>query len=536
VARAFSYLRFSRPEQRRGHSLKRQTEMATKYAESHNLILDESLTFQDLGHSAYRGSHAETGELGRFLAAIDSGFVRSGDYLLIENLDRLSRQSVGDAYDLLKSICNRGVIVVTLQDGKEYTKELLNTDFASLLIALSYFSRAHEESLTKSKRLSSAWMNKRSNIDVKPLTGKLPGWLCINDEKQVDVIPNRVQVVKQIFFQYLEGMSPRAIANGLNEANVEPWGLGKQKAEKWNTSYIQKVLDNEAVLGKFTPHKMEHEGTKKRRVPLNTVEGYFPMVVDAETFNRVQEVRNRNKLGRRKAAGGLTNAFSMLFRCRICGSFLVRVNKNSNTNWQYLVCGAAKAGYRDEETGYRLCPGGYDAVRYDKVEKAFVDAVRGGRVVSTAGAALRRVEAQIVVLKETKLAAVTRVTNLSAAIADGTLKGSSPIIFTESVPRPDGTVEYWTVREEIELAERGIKGAEMEMERLLLDREALKPRAIDAKIEELKRAVSGPELDRQKVNILLQALCDRAELNTTAKEMVFMLRHSETPVVIAWEA
>jgi len=54
--------------------------------------------------------------------------------------------------------------------------------------------------------------------------------------------------------------------------------------------------------------------------------------------------------------------------------------------------------------------------------------------------------------------------------------------------------------------------------------------------KELKRAVSGPEIDRQKINILLQALCDGAELDTTRKEMVFRVRHSEAPVVIAWEA
>lgn len=532
MSRAFSYLRFSRPEQRKGHSLKRQADMATNYAERHGLILDEALTFQDLGMSAYRGSHAITGGLSRFLEAIESGFVRPGDFLLIENLDRLSRQSVGDAYSLLKSICDKGVTVVTLQDDKQYTKEILNTDFAALLIALSYFSRGHDESLTKSKRLSAAWKNKRSNIGVKPLTGKLPGWLCINDEKQIEAISDRAEVVRQIFSQYVEGVSPRTIANALNEANVEPWGLGKQKAEKWNTSYIQKVLDNEAVLGKFTPHKMEHEGIKKRRVPLDTINNYFPVIIDAATFSRVQEVRTRNKLGRRKATGVLTNAFSMLFRCRTCGSYLVRVNKSSKTNWQYLVCGAAKAGYRDQESGFRLCPGGYDAVRYEKVEQAFVDAVRGGRFVSEAGAALARVEAAIAEKRELRDGNLKQLTNLTAGIMDGTLKGDTPLM--RDVPRPDGTVEHWTVREQIELLEGGVRGAESAIERLEVDREALKPRAVDMKIEELKRAVARPEIDRQKVNILLQALCEGAELNSVTKEMTFRLRHSETPVVIAW--
>lgn len=46
--------------------------------------------------------------------------------------------------------------------------------------------------------------------------------------------------------------------------------------------------------------------------------------------------------------------------------------------------------------------------------------------------------------------------------------------------------------------------------------------------------MSRPEIDREKANFLLQALCDGAELNVERKEMTFRLRYSETPVVIVW--
>lgn len=59
--KAYSYVRFSTPEQMRGDSLRRQTEAAGRYAALHGLELDDKLTFRDLGVSAFRGTNEEDG-------------------------------------------------------------------------------------------------------------------------------------------------------------------------------------------------------------------------------------------------------------------------------------------------------------------------------------------------------------------------------------------------------------------------------------------------------------------------------------------
>ncbi len=61
--KAYSYLRFSTPDQIKGDSLRRQTEAAKAYAKRHGLDLDESLTFRDMGISAFRGKDAVEGTL-----------------------------------------------------------------------------------------------------------------------------------------------------------------------------------------------------------------------------------------------------------------------------------------------------------------------------------------------------------------------------------------------------------------------------------------------------------------------------------------
>jgi DNA invertase Pin-like site-specific DNA recombinase len=103
LPRAYSYVRFSTPDQMKGDSLRRQTSAAEEYAERHGLILDTDLTFRDLGVSGFRGRNAEDGRLADFLAAVQTGTVHRGSYLLVENLDRISRQSARKAFRVLES-------------------------------------------------------------------------------------------------------------------------------------------------------------------------------------------------------------------------------------------------------------------------------------------------------------------------------------------------------------------------------------------------------------------------------------------------
>ena len=92
VTKAFSYSRFSSPEQRKGDSLRRQVEASRKFAQAHGLELDEGLS--DIGISAYRGANRYKGALARFLQLVREGKVPKGSFLLVESLDRLSREQV----------------------------------------------------------------------------------------------------------------------------------------------------------------------------------------------------------------------------------------------------------------------------------------------------------------------------------------------------------------------------------------------------------------------------------------------------------
>ena len=59
---AYSYARFSTPEQERGDSERRQIEDTRKYAEEHGYMLDESIGV-DRGKSAFTGKNISDGAL-----------------------------------------------------------------------------------------------------------------------------------------------------------------------------------------------------------------------------------------------------------------------------------------------------------------------------------------------------------------------------------------------------------------------------------------------------------------------------------------
>jgi hypothetical protein len=95
MAEVLSYIRFSSFPQERGDSIRRQTSLGDAWLNRHpQHTLDATLTLRDLGVSAFRGANLdkEKGDLGKFIHLPKTGRVPKGSILMLENLDRFSRQ------------------------------------------------------------------------------------------------------------------------------------------------------------------------------------------------------------------------------------------------------------------------------------------------------------------------------------------------------------------------------------------------------------------------------------------------------------
>jgi DNA invertase Pin-like site-specific DNA recombinase len=346
--KAYSYVRFSTPEQAKGDSYRRQTEKAMDYAQKHGLDLDTSLTFEDLGKSAFRGKNAETGALRQFLRAVEDGHIEEGSYLLVESLDRVSRNAVTDAQGLFLQIIGQGITLVTLGDDRTYSKESVDRNPMDLILSLLTMIRANEESLTKSRRLKAAYANKRQQAETtgKLFTRVVPGWIRVTPEGTLEAIPEREAIVQRIFSLFLDGTGKEGIAKLLNSEGHEVWGRGNRKGMHWHASYVNKILDSPAVIGTLTTRTVETEKGKAVKKDAQQIAGYYPRVIDDETFARVRAIRDTSTVTRSKGKAPAKNLLAGLAVCPCCGGAMIRVNKGSGgkAGKPYLVCGRAKVG------------------------------------------------------------------------------------------------------------------------------------------------------------------------------------------------
>jgi len=360
--KAYSYIRFSSPEQEKGDSLRRQIQLSEEYCKQHGLILDDTLKLTDKGLSAYKGHHRTKGALGEFLRLVEAGEIPQGSILLVENLDRLSREQVLDALNQFTGIIRAGIKVVTLQDGMEYCQESINQNWAQLIISITYMARAHEESKLKSERVAAAWENKRNNGDKK-LTAKAPAWVRLSkDRTKFILIPEAAKAVELIYRKKLAGKGTGRIERELNEdLNVwTPPKTGRNKTGGWRKSYIIKILRSKAVIGEFQPHK-------KGQPIGDPIPDYFPPAIDKDLFYQVQAIlkANAEKNGN---AGGKTGKASNLFvhiaKCGLCGYPMHFINKGKPPKGgKYLVCDASRR--------LKTCPA--KAISYDEFEQLFFD-------------------------------------------------------------------------------------------------------------------------------------------------------------------
>lgn len=280
TAVAFSYLRFSSPEQAAGDSFRRQLALAEKYANDHGLTLDRTLSMRDLGVSAYRSANAKEGALRAFLEAIEHGLVPPKSYLLVESLDRLSRDRIMAAQALFLRILESDVTIVTLCDQRAYSIESLNRNPLELIISLVSMMRASEESETKSRRIRAVFAAKRADLATKPWTATCPGWLYLDRAAgKFVVIKERADIVRGIYRDALAGVGHQTIVCRLNEAKVPLFGHGNQQGRLWQRSFIRHLLRTPTVIGRHVPFVTEYvEGVRRLR-PQPAVENYYPAII-----------------------------------------------------------------------------------------------------------------------------------------------------------------------------------------------------------------------------------------------------------------
>ena len=359
MGKVISYLRFSSAKQERGDSLRRQMAYAVQYAAEHRLSLDMH-TYQDLGVSAYSATdnNVSTGAFGQFLSAVKAGIYGAGDTLIIESLDRMTRQDILTAQSIFLQIVNAGVTIYTAVDKQTYNKEsILASNGIMLVTSLMLFLRANDESKTKSLRVKAAWTQKFAlAADGKKLvTKQIPAWLTIADDGFI--INSHAETVRQVFKLCADGLGAPAIARELN-ANAA--ATFSERSKIWSSSLITILLQDIRVAGHYAGTKADRE----------TIAGYYPAVITQAEFDNVQALRANRSGGRpSKDNQQVMQLFAGRLKCVKCGASMRSISQSVTT--------AGICTYFKCVTAYSVANSCSNSakVNYQQMEKAVITAL-----------------------------------------------------------------------------------------------------------------------------------------------------------------
>ena len=345
---AIVYCRWSTKNQEDGDSLNRQLNAAREVAKQRGwTIIEEHV---ESGKSAYHGrNRAVNGKLRALEDRAERGEL-AGKLLLVEAMDRLSRQEPLESLNLLMDLCKRGLTIYEFGSGTTYTVEKINENWGNLVVALAKAGEAYESSRIKAQRVSSAWRitqeagrTKEGNDDPR----LCPAWMEVVNGRY-SVIEERADVIREMFRMALNGHGLRKIAGKANEARAQ---MGWPKAP-WHIRSVSAMLHGRRVLGEYQPQMR----TKQGRTDASPARQIYPPIITLEQWHQVQ-----SSIATRRDTGGprekTVNVLSHVCRCThrniipgtnevsavACGSRMsIRTHKRQR--WQLVCADFARAG------------------------------------------------------------------------------------------------------------------------------------------------------------------------------------------------
>ncbi|KAA0945414.1 hypothetical protein FQ186_12425 [Pseudomonas sp. ANT_H14] len=322
MTKAYAYIRFSRAIQATGDSENRQLTALELFETTTGTKIVEVV--YDKGKSAFRGDNARSGNFKEMLDRMGSGAIRAGDYLVVESIDRITRQRVLDGVELLQGILKKGINIYTTVDKKTYSYNDPSRDFENLLMISLIAKRANEESETKSGRLLSAWKARKAkaeNGEVIIKKGKsIPYGLRVENNKFV--IQKEEQEEIQRLFELL-------LQFGINTAITK---INETSLKKWNNGTLNKIIRNKTVIGCMATHRIEYTADgKAKKILTGFIENYYPNLIEPGLFYKAVDVmtnrKQKNWSGRRTEQD--FNIFKHCIFCAECGGKLYYDHRGS---------------------------------------------------------------------------------------------------------------------------------------------------------------------------------------------------------------
>lgn len=319
MSNIYSYIRFSTKAQEKGASIERQQQAIDKVCADREWVVTEAI--RDLGRSAWKGHHLnDAAGLGDFANRVREGLIPQGSTLIIENVDRLSREEPIDVLTWMVDLNRQGLSFLFAEGNTLFDHNTFRGQEAGwrLFQLWGGSERAKGESDRKSVFMRKAWRKKHEAAADRHevMSSQAPLWLEVREDRSAfDVNDARADVVREMYQLCADGISIRGIVRMLNGRGYKAWGpQGKEYGrDGWSMTSVRRLLIAPQVEGDYIPKSVQ-EGQPTRIV------GYYPRIVDAGLVARAREALETRKTGVQGSnSNKFNNLFSGLARCAKCG-------------------------------------------------------------------------------------------------------------------------------------------------------------------------------------------------------------------------
>ena len=330
--RVAAYVRVSRESERLAHSFSAQVSY-------YNQLISNTPGWEYAGvYSDYAATGTSISRRDEFKEMITTALNGGIDIILTKSISRFARNTV-DLLETVRKLSNAGVSV-------RFERENLDTATAEgeiLLTLLASFAQAESESISQNAK----WGIRKKYADGHLHSRHPYGYHYTNGH--LDIIEKEAAIVRRVFNEFLEGISPEKTVNALNTEGLRSRGGGKFRA-----SVTRDWLENETYAGDAICQKYYRAHVGKSTSSLNTgqltkylVEESHPPIISRDVFDAVQA-----ELARRRATGGRgltptggTGALTHRITCTVCGKhYQRRTRKQAKGEYKYWWCETATKG------------------------------------------------------------------------------------------------------------------------------------------------------------------------------------------------
>ena len=251
------------------------------------------------------------------------------DMIITKSISRFARNTL-DCLKYIRQLKDKNIPVF-------FEKENINTTDSKGEVLLTIMaSLAQQESQSLSQNVKLGLQYRYQNGEVQVNHNRFLGYTKDEDGHLI-IEPAEAEVVKRIYYEYLEGASLAQIGQGLQADGI----LTAAGKAKWRPETLKKILKNEKYIGDALLQKTYTVDflTKKRVknngiVPQYYVENSHEAIIPRDLYMQVQEemVRRANLHSgamRKKRVYSSKYALSSIVYCPKCGDIYRRIAWNN---------------------------------------------------------------------------------------------------------------------------------------------------------------------------------------------------------------